>query len=151
MRERRQTLTSADGSTTEVVVKPFDIGANRLLANENPDGRFGAFPGDTLSGYLDAVREDIEALASITQTPPYYFVGRLVNLSADAIRAAEAGLVAKVRRRMLHIGEAWEDVTRLALTLIGDPGAANMQGQVLWADPETRSVAQLADALVKMA
>ena len=145
----RQIVTSDDGSTTEVVVKPWDIGANRLLTNENPDGRFGAFPGDTLGGYLSCIEADIEALAAITKTPPYYLHGKMVNLSADAIKAAEAGLVAKVRRRMLHIGEAWESVVRLALSLVGDPGAANMEGQALWADPETRSIAQLADALTK--
>ena len=146
------TTTNPDGSTgtTEIAVKPCDIGANRLLTNENPDGRFGAFTGDPLIGYLTAVEQDIEAMAAITQTPPYYLHGKMVNLSADAIKAAEAGLVCKVRRRMLHIGEAWETVVRLALQLVGDPGAANMEGQVLWADPETRSIAQLADALTKM-
>ena len=147
----RQIVTSADGSTTEVAVKPWDIGANRLLTNENPEGRFGAFPGDPLAGYLSAVEQDIEAMAAITQTPPYYLHGKMVNLSADAIKAAEAGLICKVRRRMLHIGEGWETVVRLALGLVGDPGAVNMAGQVLWADPETRSIAQLADALTKFA
>jgi hypothetical protein len=147
------TVTAADGTTQtqEVAVKPWDIGANRLLTNENPDGRFGAFPGDPLLGYMAAVEQDIEALAAITQTPPYYLHGKMVNLSADAIRAAEAGLVAKTRRRMLHIGEGWETVIRLALGMVGDPGAANVEGQVLWADPETRSIAQLADSLIKMA
>jgi hypothetical protein len=147
------TVTAADGmtQTQEVVVKPFDIGANRLLTNENPDGRFGAFPGDPLAGYLSAVEADISAMAAITQTPPYYLQGHMVNLSADAIKAAEAGLVAKVHRRMLHIGESWEAVIRLALTIVGDAGATNMEGEVLWADPETRSLAQLSDALVKMA
>jgi len=147
------TTTNPDGSTVtaETGVKPWDIGANRLLTNENPDGRFGAFPGDTLAGYISSVEQDIEALAAITQTPPYYLHGKMVNLSADAIKAAEAGLVCKVRRRMLHIGECWETVVRLALSLVGDPGAANMAGQCLWADPETRSIAQLADALTKFA
>ncbi len=145
----RQVITSEDGSTTEIAVKPFDIGANRLLTNENPDGRFGSFTGDPLAGYLSAVESDIDALAAITQTPAYYLHGKMVNLSADAIKAAEAGLIAKVRRRMLHVGEGWETAVRMALGLVGDPGAANMEGQVLWADPETRSIAQLADALVK--
>jgi hypothetical protein len=147
------TTTNPDGSTgtAEIAVKPWDIGANRLLTNENPEGRFGAFTGDPLSGYLASVEQDIQALAAITQTPPYYLQAHMVNLSADAIKAAEAGLVCKVRRRMLHIGECWETVIRLALSLIGDPGGANMAGEVLWADPETRSIAQLADALTKFA
>jgi Phage portal protein, SPP1 Gp6-like len=132
------------------VVKPFDIGANRLLTSENPDSRFGAIPESNLRGYLDAVEQDVNMLAAITQTPPHYLLGQLVNLAADAIKAAEAGLVSKVRGRALHLGENWEDVMRIALGLIGDPGAAEVSAEVIWADPETRSIAQLADALVKL-
>jgi hypothetical protein len=148
----RSIITSDDGSTTEVAVKPFDIGANRLLVNEDPAGRFGAFPGDGLTGFLAAVQQDIEAMASITRTPAYYFpTTRLVNLSADAIKAAEAGLVAKVSDRADFIGEAWTDVMRLALALVGDPGATMVDAEVIWKDFETRSQAQLADALTKLA
>lgn len=146
--------TAADGVTTEqtVAVKPFNVGANQLLVNEDPSGKFGAFPGDPLTGYLAGVEQDVDSLAGITQTPPYYFGhSRLVNLAADAIKALEAGLVAKTQRRMLHIGEGWEAVMRTALGLVGDPGAANMEGQVIWRDPETRSMAQVADALTKLA
>jgi hypothetical protein len=148
------TTTNPDGTTADstVVVKPWNVGANQLLVNEDPAGRFGVFPGDPLAGYLGAVEQDIESLASITQTPAYYFGhNRLVNLAADAIQALDAGLVAKIRRRMLHVGEAWETAMRLALGLVGDPGSANVAGEVLWADPETRSMAQLADALTKIA
>jgi hypothetical protein len=129
---------------------PFDIGANRLLANENPAGRFGHFAGDTLAGYLAAVEQDVNQLAAITQTPPHYLLGAMINLSADAIKAAEAGLVAKVKRRALHIGEGWEETIRVALRITGRPGADDPAGEVLWRDFETRSEAQTVDALVKM-
>ena len=147
------TTTAADGTTSqsEVLVKPWNVGANQLLTNEDPAGKFGVFAGDPLTGYLAAVEQDIETMAGITQTPPYYLHGKLVNLSADAIKALEAGLVSKVHRRMLHIGESWEIVMRTALGLIGDPGAANVEGEVVWKDPETRSLAQLSDALTKLA
>ena len=94
-----------DGTEVTKLRRPYDIGADRLLINENPDGRFGALAGDPLAGYLASVEQDIHQLAAITQTPPHYLLGSMVNLSADAIRAAEAGLVAKVSRRALFIGE----------------------------------------------
>jgi hypothetical protein len=147
----RQVLTSEDGTETTVVKKPFDIGANRLLTNENPDGRFGAFQESSLRGYLDAVSQDVEQLAAVTQTPPHYLLGSMVNLSADAIKAAEAGLVSKISRRALHIGEAWEAVMRLALALTEDPYANDQSAEVIWKDFETRSEAQMVDALTKMA
>ena len=117
-------VVKTEGGNVAQVVGPFNIGANRLLVNENPEGRFGSFPESTLRGYLDSVEQDIEQLAAITQTPAHYLLGRLVNLSADAIRAAEAGLVSKASRRALHLGEGWEEVVRLALQLVGNPAAA---------------------------
>lgn len=130
---------------------PFDVGADRLLASENPDAAFGVIPESNLRGYLDAVQADVNHLAAITQTPPHYLLGQIVNASGDALKAAEAGLVAKVARRAAHFGEGWERVIRLALGFVGSLGAADVQADVVWRDFETRSEAQLVDALVKMA
>jgi hypothetical protein len=146
----RDVAVAEDGTQVTKVRRPFDIGANRLLTNESPEGRFGAFQESTLGGYLAAVEQDVEHLAAVTQTPPTYLLGRMVNLSAEAITAAEVGLVAKVRRRSLHIGEGWEEVERTALGLVGSPAATNLGAEVIWADFETRSLAQLTDSLVKM-
>jgi hypothetical protein len=147
----REVIKGADGTEAVKVTRPFDIGANRLLASENPDSRFGHFPESTLAGYLAAVEQDVNQLAAITQTPPHYLLARVANLSADAITAAEAGLVAKVRRRSLHLGEAWEEAIRLAFQLTGNPAATQVSAEVIWANFETRSLAQLTDSLVKMA
>jgi hypothetical protein len=147
----REVIKTTDGGEATKVTRPFDVGANRLLTNENPEGRFGAFNESTLTGYLESVQQDVTMLAAITQTPPHYLLGQMINLSADAIKAAEAGLVAKVRRRSLHLGESWEEAIRLALQLVGSPAAANTSAEVIWADFETRSEGQRVDALTKMA
>jgi hypothetical protein len=147
----REVLRAEDGTETVAVKRPMDVGANRLLINEDPAGRFGSFPESGLRGYLDSVEQDVNMLAAVSQTPPHYLLGQMINLSADAIKASEAGLVSKVRRRSLHIGEAWEEVLRTAFTLIGNPAAAYVGAEVRWRDFETRSEAQLVDALVKMA
>jgi Phage portal protein, SPP1 Gp6-like len=147
----RKVIAGEDGAAAATVVeRPYDIGANRLLVNERPEGRFGSFPESTLAGYIGAVEQDVHQLAAITQTPPHYLLASMINLSADAIKAAEAGLVAKVSRRALHIGEAWEEIMRLALALIGSPAATDVEGEVVWRDWETRSEGQRVDALVKM-
>lgn len=143
----------ADGSPVaagERFVSPYDIGANRLLANENPAAKFGSFPESTLAGYLAAVDQDIRQLAAITQTPPHYLVGSMANLAADAIKAAEAGLVAKVEQRAAFVGEGWEEVSRTSLAIIGHPAAADVEAEVLWRDFEVRSEGQRVDALIKM-
>jgi hypothetical protein len=140
-------LRAADGSVTA----PFDVGADRLLASENDAAKIGVIPESTLGGYLAAVEADVRHLAAITQTPRTFLLGEMINLSGDAIKAAEAGLVAKIERRAAHIGEAWEEVARLALGFVGSPGAVNYAGQVIWRDFETRSEAVTVDALTKMA
>jgi hypothetical protein len=147
----RQVTRTDDGDEKVTMVRPYDVGADRLLINENPEGRFGAFPGDVLGGFLSAVEQDVTMLAAITQTPAHYLTGTVANLSADAIKAAEVGLVSKIRRRAVYIGEAYEEVQRIALGLVGDPAAADVEAEVIWADPETRSMGQLVDALVKLA
>jgi hypothetical protein len=151
IRIARDVIKGADGTDAVKVVRPFDIGANRLLTNENQDGRFGSFAESTLGGYLASVEQDVTMMAAITQTPAHYLTGTLVNLSADAIKAAEAGLVAKVRRRSVHLGEGWEEAMRLALQLVGSPAALDVSAEAVWGDFETRSEGQLVDALVKMA
>ena len=65
----RNTVTSADGTEVVRPVAPYDIGANRLLTNENPEGRFGSFPESALRGYLDSVEQDVNQMAAITQNP----------------------------------------------------------------------------------
>lgn len=131
---------------------PFNVGADRLLASENEGARISAIPESELNGYLRAVEADVQHLAATTQTPPHYLLGQMINLSADALKAAEVGLVSKVNQRMLHFGEAWEQVLRLALRVIGDVAGAEMvDAETVWADPETRSEGQRVDALVKMA
>lgn len=146
----RKVIKDAKGEESVKPVRPFDMGVNRLLVNENPEGRFGAFPEASLRGYLDSIEQDVKQLAAITQTPAHYLLGEMVNLSADAIKAAEAGLVAKVGRRALHIGEGHEEVMRTALRMLGHPAAADTSAEVLWRDFETRSEGQRVDALVKM-
>lgn len=146
----RQVIKTETGDAVQVV-KPFDIGANRLLTSEDPASRFGGIPESTLSGYLAGCEQDIQTLAATTQTPPHYLLGQMINLAADAIKAAEAGLVSKCHRRALHIGEGWEETARLALAIVGNPAATDRSAEVIWADMEIRSEGQLVDALVKMA
>lgn len=109
---------------------------------------FHEFSQTDTSGLIAAVSTDIRDLAAITRTPPHYLLGGIVNSSGDALKAAETGLVAKVKERMLQAGESWEDVMRLAAELDGDTTDLS-QAEVVWSDPESRSIAELYDAAVK--
>lgn len=129
---------------------PFVPGVDLLWAVEDENVEFGEFQQVNLSPLLDAVRDDVKAFVTITGLPPHYVQGDLVNASADALAAAEARLVAKARERARQFGESWEAVMRLAFRIIGDTErAAAVDAETLWADPERKTDAQLADAAVK--
>jgi hypothetical protein len=102
---------------------------------------------------LDAIRGFVDDLVAQTRTPPHYVVGKMANLSGDALKAAETGLVAKVRDKMDPFGEAHEEAMRLAFRAIDpdDPRASATDAETIWRDPESRSQAELADALTKLA
>jgi hypothetical protein len=125
----------------------FDPGADLIWSVEDPTAKFGDFTAADLRQFIEATKGDTEMLASISRTPPYYLLGQMVNLSGDALTAAEAGLVAKARRRMAQFGESWEAVMGLAFLLKGRLVAVD--AETIWADPERRNAAADADAAVK--
>jgi hypothetical protein len=85
----------------------------------------------------------------VSQTPAHELVGQLVNLSAEALAAAEASKQRKVEQRQTVFGESWEQVFELGDEMAGrtvDYGA-----EVRWRDTEARALAATVDALGKMA
>jgi SPP1 Gp6-like portal protein len=129
-------------------IEPFKAAVDRLWVSENPDTRFGAFPASDLAPYLAAIDAEIAALAAISRVPSHYLLQQnLANPpSAESLIASESGLVAKVRQRQRHFGEAWEWAMRLAFAYQGVDAAVT----VVWADAEMRNPAQVADAAVKL-
>lgn len=129
---------------------PFDPGADILWTVEDPDAAFGEFKEADITQILKAVRDDVGDLAAITKTPPHYLLGEIVNASGDALKAAETGLVSKTKARMKTAGWAWEKVIKLAFGWLGDTDKQNeVLAETIWADPESRSRAELADAILK--
>lgn len=123
-----------------------------LLVAESPDTQFGSLPATPLDGFIAAKDADIRDLAAVTQTPPHHLLGQVSNLSAEALAAAEATLARKVEERRHAFGESWEQTLRLAAWIDGnEAAAADTESQVRWRDVESRSLAQTADALGKLA
>ncbi|WP_394615891.1 phage portal protein [Lentzea sp. JNUCC 0626] len=134
--------------------KPLPINANakRFLFAEDPDVKFGSLDETPLSGFIDSIDMSIRHLAAISQTPPHHLLGQIANLSAEALTAAETALSRMIEEFRHSFGEAWERVFRLAAELAGDMSSAqDFHGEVLWRDMESRSLAQSADALGKLA
>jgi len=133
-------------------IEPFEAAVNRLWTTASKDARFGEFTETDLTGYLASQESAIKQMATIAQVPPHYLLGGLVNISAEALAAAEAGLARKVSERKAVFGEAWERVFRLMAFAAGQvEDAENTRARVVWRDTEARSLAASADALGKLA
>ncbi len=146
--EDGQIVTDADGNPLFPTIKAY---VDSILTAVDPETKFGQFAAADLSQYVGALEAHIRHLASITQTPPHYLLGALVNLSAEALAAAESGLQRKIAEKRVVLGEGYEQALRAAAAFLGDDeGAADTSSQVRWRDIESRSLAQTADALLKL-
>ena len=148
----RRDIVDAAGKVIGQEYAPLEkFRADRIAWLESPDAKIGEWSAANLDNYTKVIEVAVRHLAAQTRTPPHYLLGQMVNISAEALTAAESGLVAKVRERQLYAAEAIRDAMRLAELLAGDKKRAEgfAAGTVLWRDPQFRSEAQYADALGK--
>jgi hypothetical protein len=139
--------TDAEARATKIRLSIEDI-----LVAADPDTKFGTLPATPLDGFIKAHDSDIRDLAVVTQTPPQELLGEMINMSAEALAAAEAGRSRKLDERKKGFGESWEQTFRMEAHLRGDDaGASDFGAQTRWRDMESRSLAQTADAFGKLA
>ena len=130
--------------------QPFVAGLERLWQAENKDTKFGEFQPTDLTSLINFIDQLVRQLAAATQIPPHYLEPRADRLSADSIRAAESGLISKIRHKQLFYGDDWEEVMRLCGVYAGNSELATANAaEVIWHDPETHTIAQLYDAALK--
>ncbi len=142
-----------DGNETDEMIEENPIPeGNRAMISENNEAKFGQLAAADLAGYEASVRVILGQIMAVSTLPAHY-VGVFTDnpASADALRAAEASLTARAEARQQTFGRAWEQVGRLMISVRdgADPGLID-DIRVQWADAATRSVAQEADATVKL-
>lgn len=132
-------------------VNPIPEG-HRAMISENDQAKFGQLAAADLSGYGESVKVLLGQIMAVSTLPAHY-VGVFSDnpASADALRAAEASLTARAEARQATFGRAWEQVARLMIAVRDgtDPNGID-DIRVQWSDAATRSVAQEADAVVKL-
>lgn len=126
--------------------------AGAVWASEGTAAKFGQFPEADLAVFHNSIKLLAQLAAQQLGLPPHYlsFVGDN-PASADAIRSSEAQLVKRVERIQQHLSTRWERVQRLVLLTSGRPDSPEARRiETLWRDPSTPTVAQKADAIVKL-
>ena len=127
--------------------EPFQAAIDRLWVAEDPQARFGEFGQTDLKPFIESVEEDVQHIAVQTRTPRHYFVQQGQAPSGDAIKSAEAGLVAKVVENQPQIARGFAEAHRLAQLMEGVSDPVPLE--VIWGDPEFRTLGELTDAVIK--
>lgn len=147
--EHGAVVLDPDGEPVMDPVNPFADSPMRVWQVEQAEAKLGQFPVADLGGYGTAVELMLQSISAVSGLPAHY-LGILTEAppSADAIRSAEASLVARCHARMRSFGPSWAKVG--ALTAAVATGARPRRVEVVWADPSTRTEAQTADAVAKL-
>jgi hypothetical protein len=147
--EGNPVIENSEPVNTEV--NPIPEGA-RMAVSENKQAKFGQLQAADLAAYEASVRVLLGQIMAVSTLPAHYVgVFRDNPASADALRAAEAALTALVEARQATFGRVWEQVARLMIAVRDGRDPQQIDSVwVQWADAATRSVAQEADATVKL-
>lgn len=129
---------------------PIELGANKLILLQDADAKWGEFSQTNTQDMQNAILHDVESLAAISQIPVHVLLGKLNNLSAEALGASEAPMIRKLKEYENIFGEGWEKVLKIGLKISGHSNTDNHNAQIRWRDSETRSLSQIADALIKL-
>lgn len=134
-----------------VDLKKFSRG--RALWLEDPTTKIEQWTPAKLDVFTNEIEIMVGHIAAQTRTPAHYLLigGTIANVSGDAMKALETGLVKRTEEKTQHFGRAIRDVFELVALVKDDPAKALAirGGRVLWKDIENRSDAQRADALSK--
>ena len=143
-------ILDADGEPILEAVNPIGE-TDKLMVNEDAAGKFGQLDGAALDGYENANNVFLQLVMAVSGLPAHYLgITSSIPSSAEAIRAGEATLTAKAEAVQAKFGRAWEAVGRLVHAIEDGGEVDDYAPQIVWSDPATRSVAQEADAVVKL-
>ncbi|WIB25420.1 phage portal protein [Curtobacterium sp. MCSS17_015] len=113
--------------------------------------RFGTFTAADLPGVVTALNKHIQDFSALVQVPPHSLLVPMSNISGDTITASESGYKRNIRDRQTALGEGYELAMRNAGALLGVADETLLDAEMAWADESTRSLDQVADAVVKLA
>ncbi|MCP3758204.1 phage portal protein [Streptomyces sp. TBY4] len=116
------------------------------------DARIAEWQAANLAMYTGIIETAVGHLAAQTRTPQHYLISSMSNIGEGTLLAAETGLVKRCDQKILWLGQGLREVARLIALAKGQTALAEAlrSGRVLWADTESRSHAQMADALLKL-
>lgn len=145
-------ILNSDG--VKVGERPIELDTliNERILWLTGDAQIGSWPAADLAAYSNVIERAIEHIAAQTRTPPHYLIGKVANLSSEALTAAETGLVAKTRERITYVTSSIREIHALMALAVDDEAKAKAcrRGTVMWADSQFRALGAKVDALMKL-
>ncbi|QAX95547.1 portal protein [Mycobacterium phage Nibb] len=142
----QRVITGWTGSKNEVL----KASALRVWTFEDPEVKAQAFPPASVEPYNSVLDEMVQHVVMEAQISPSQV--KLINVSADALAAAEHREQLKLANKRESFGESWEQVLRLAVEMDSDSGTVvDPAAEVIWRDTEARSFGAVVDGVVKLA
>lgn len=144
----QRVISGWSGTATEVL----RASASRVWTFEDPGVTASTLAPASLDGYNSLLEEMVAAVAMKAHISPAQVVGKMINLSAEALAAAEKNEQRKLETKRESFGESWEQVLRLGAAMDGDTDtAADSGAEVIWKDTEARSFGTVVDGITKLA
>ncbi len=142
-------LLDGQGQPLPLVNSPGRIGVDRALVFPGAETKVFDMDESNLQNYIIVLDKFLSDLFAIGQVPPQYLLNKMSNLSGDALSAAESTLQSLVSDLQRWTGESLEQVMRLANRARGED-EIDVASEVVWADAEAKSFAQLVDGITKL-
>lgn len=138
-------FTTEDGEK----LSDYDVRMGRLQLLANDQAKIQQLSAADLNQFVSVISMLAKQLAAVTGLPMHYMgaTGEVNPSSADAIRSGEARHVKRAERRIASFGATWTRVMERAARIANLPVD---DIEVQWSDPATPTIAQQADAVVKL-
>ncbi len=141
-------IDETTGKQKSEAIPPFDLRPDSLAQLENPEARIFEFKAADRRNL--SIYDELQQLAVISKTPRHYFPmeGGISNIATETVNAYEGAMHAAVTGHKSTLGEGWEEVLRLCGMVLGEE--ISQRAELEWADHESRSLAERADAASKL-
>lgn len=137
----------------ERTIDPKELTKGRMLWLTGQNASIGQWDAAKLDVFTEVIEKAVGHIAAQTRTPPHYLVANkgMSQLSGDALKAAETGLVSKVKQTVSFFESSMRALFVLMALQADNKRLAEAAklSTPQWADIENRSESQTADAMLK--
>jgi hypothetical protein len=143
----QKVISGWSGTANQVL----EASARRVWSFDDADVKAYTLQPASIDGYNSLLEEMMGHVALVAQISPATVTGKMINVSADALAAAEAQQQRKLAQKRESLGESHEQLLQCAAQMSGDKGTADDdEAEVQWRDTEARSFGAVVDGVTKL-